>query len=48
MNESDETSKIFLYNTLLVYIRLYREIAITIASFEIATLLINNGRITHS
>ena len=42
------TGKTFVYNTLLAKVRSRREIALAMASSEIAALLLNGGRTVHS
>ena len=44
----DGTEKTFLYNTILVKIRLHGKIALPVASSGIAALLINGGRTAHT
>jgi len=44
---SDSIRKTFLYNTLLAYVKSHDNIAIAVASFEIAVFLINSGRTIH-
>ncbi len=48
MNSPGGTDKTFLYNTLLINVRLREGIAVTVASFRIATLLISNERTAYS
>lgn len=41
------TGKTFLWNTIVSYIRAQRKIVLTVASSEVASLLLPNGRTTH-
>jgi chromosomal replication initiation ATPase DnaA len=42
------TGKTFLWNTIVSYLRAQRKIVLTVASSGVASLLLPNGRTTHS
>jgi len=48
VNGSDGTEKTFFYNTLLTTFRTHGGIAVIVASSEIVTLLISDGRTAYS